>query len=1280
MICPECQTANRDQANFCRRCGSLLVDHCPRCDVSLLPDSDFCDNCGRPLTPATAAGWTVKDDMLRAEAGKLAGPPSQGSGAQAAYPPATVHRTQPDAPSQNLGGSLVPHLDQYIPKELREKLNAARAQGGMVGERRVVTMLFCDVKGSTAAAEQLDPEEWTEIINGAFEHMIKPVYRYEGTVARLMGDGILAFFGAPIAHEDDPQRAVLAGLDIVAGLGPYREEVRLRNRIDFDVRVGINTGTVVVGTVGSDLRMEYTAMGDAVNLAARMEQTAQPGTVQIAEETHRLVAPLFEIEDLGSIEVKGKAKPVAAYRALERKAIPGRLRGLDGMALPMVGRERARYKLSVAMEQVLNGNGQIVCITGDVGLGKSRLIEEQHREWEKALGQMSSGADEQSQNSARWFETFSLSYETTRPYSLFKHLLRQVCGATQGDPPAILRQKLATFISEIVPTTQQDQVTRVLESLFGLRQENGGALEGETFKTQLYETITSLVSLWFKDTPGVIVCDDVQWSDPASVDLLMHLFQLSDRLPLLIICALRPDRQSPGWQIKTTADREFHYRYTEIQLEPLSKEESLTLVSRLLNNDQLPESLRESILAKAAGNPFFIEEVVRALIDGESVLPRQNGEGWELSPGFESGKMAIPDSLQSLLMARIDRLDESQRHTLQLAALIGRSFYYRVLKLISQVSGESEDSQVGMLDRHLGDLQRMELITQAARLPELEFIFRQALVQESAYKTILHKQRREYHRKVGEALESLFPEHLDEHTIMLAHHYTEAGDYERALKYHTLAADTAYRLYANTEAVEHYTQALEAAENSSATSAQLIHLRARRGRALELNARLQEAVENYETMRREALQLGAEEMQLAALVPLATLYCTPTSIYNLELGESLSQQALQLAQDLENKPAEAKILWNLLNVNRFSGRTQEALEYGERALTIARELDLREQIAFTLNDLCHLYNRIGQYDMTKTALQETQVLWRELDNLPMLADSLSTASYVYTFTGDYDQAIAYSEEALRTSEAIQNIWGISYSQWVIPKVYWERGAPDRAIQVMKDSIYYSEKAGFVVAQVYTRSDLAIMYAELGDVTQGLEIAQQAMTIAEKSHLQLLPYNLSQLARIHLMNENPLAAEQAVEAVRIDDRPIHLNLPDMPIVAECELLLHRGEFKEAIHVLQQRLEALRSYGLKAFLPETMYLLGKAQRQAGHLNEAISTLEEGLKVSRSLGARWMEWQILAALAGMTTGKQAVRRQAEALEIVNAIAENVSASDLHQSFINRPDVKKLMESELA
>src|SRR3954452_15014200 len=328
-------------------------------------------------------------------------------------------------------------LDPFLPRELLAKLEAARAGRAMEGERRVVTMLFCDVKGSTAMAETMDPEDWTEIMNGAFERLIAPVYRYEGTLARLMGDAIFAFFGAPIAHEDDPQRAVGAGLDIISGCDSYKGDGRARHGLDLDVRVGIHTGPVMVGQVGSDLRLEYTAMGDAVNVAARMEQTAEPGTVQVTGETSRLVESVFEVERRGAIEVKGKAEPVEAYTVLRRRHTHGANREMRDS--PLIGRIRELDELTRAIEEAQAGRGRIVSIVGEAGLGKSRLIAEARAEWDRRMPD--AHTDEELH---RGWETWQcVSYDATRPYSQYRRRVARVAGIDDTDPPEVVRTKLA---------------------------------------------------------------------------------------------------------------------------------------------------------------------------------------------------------------------------------------------------------------------------------------------------------------------------------------------------------------------------------------------------------------------------------------------------------------------------------------------------------------------------------------------------------------------------------------------------------------------------------------------------------------------------------------------------------------------------------------------------------------------------------------------------------------------------------------------------------------------
>jgi class 3 adenylate cyclase len=323
-------------------------------------------------------------------------------------------------PSEQAQDISLNKIQDNLPRELLAGMKAAQVPGDKPGERRVVTMLFCDVKGSTEAAEKLDPEEWAEIINGAFEYMISPIYQYDGTVARLMGDGILALFGAPTAHEDDPVRAILAGLDIVTGIGAYRREIQNRYEIDFNVRVGINTGRVVVGAVGSDVHHEYSALGDAINVAARMEQSASPGTVLITEDTYKLVSPLFEFEELGGLLVKGKKEPVQAFRVIGRIAEPGRMRGISGIQTPLVGREMELQFLQEGSTSLGEGQGGIRFLIGEAGIGKSRLLREIQTLWK--VDQSTQGT----KSSFSWIYLTTASYEERDPYGVLKNLLRSL--------------------------------------------------------------------------------------------------------------------------------------------------------------------------------------------------------------------------------------------------------------------------------------------------------------------------------------------------------------------------------------------------------------------------------------------------------------------------------------------------------------------------------------------------------------------------------------------------------------------------------------------------------------------------------------------------------------------------------------------------------------------------------------------------------------------------------------------------------------------------------------
>jgi class 3 adenylate cyclase/tetratricopeptide (TPR) repeat protein len=1220
---------NPEGAKFCLNCGTALAAACSNCGTQLAPGAKFCHNCGRPV---------------------------EGAGGEA-------------------------RLKKYIPQELLTKLESAQKSRNTEGERRIVTVLFCDVKGSTAMAEKLDPEEWAEIMNGAFERLITPVYRYEGTVARLMGDAILAFFGAPIAHEDDPQRAVLAGLGIVEGIQPYREQIKRERGLDFNVRVGINTGLVVVGEVGSDLRVEYTVMGDAVNLAARMEQTAQPGTVQISGNTHKLIAPLFEFESLGGIEVKGKAEPVPAYQVLKPKASPGRLRGIEGLNAPLIGRDQELATLKRVADDLRRGRGGIVCLIGEAGLGKSRLLSEMRTIWEAAA--RSTGQP------AYWNESRGVSYDTTRPYGQFQQILRQSVGALESDSPEVIHEKIARTLEALsAPPEQIQRTSRVLEVMLAVeRGTDRLPAEGEQLKRELFQAMLNAWRSWAADAPVAFVFDDLHWADPASVELLQHLFQLAAEAPILFLCAFRPDHQASSWQVKHKAETGYARHYTEIVLSPLSTEDSGLLVNSLLTISDLPPKLRESILQKSEGNPFFVEEVVRMLIDNGAVVRDADASGrlhWRTATDVDALRLSIPGNLQALLLARIDRLEEETRRTLQLAAVIGRSFYYRVLKMISEAADE--------LDRQLGALQKAELIQEAARQPEIEFIFRHALTQEAAYSSILLKRRREFHRRVGETLEQLFGDRLDEYASLLGHHFYEAGD-ARAQKYYTLAGDAAARLYANTEAAAHYTRALEVAKRGEASIEQLSHLYLSRGGALELNAMYVEALADYDEMEKVAAERNDRQMVFAALMARAKLFATPSPVQNSALARTVLEQALILARDLNDRAAECRVLWNLMLVIVWGGGDQrQAMAYGEGSLALARELNssalppsgvaeraLREQLAFTLNDLTYPYMALGQRARAHEVLTEAITLWRELGTRPMLADSLSLSIHFHILSGHYDQAIAAADEALSISRAIDNQWGQASSRVYISYAYLDRGEMDQAMQIMQEAMRLGEQTGLLFASIIPATDLAWVHASLGAVEQGLALARRAQASEEKVQLPFLrAYPFVALAHLHLAQGDLAAAEAALLDLKrkLPKEGMHWFIPMFMPLVEGELALAGHDGERALTLMNEQIDYLKRTETYFFASDALHLKAKALLALGRADEAGEALVQARTEAERVGSRRSLWPILLDLSRLEAGRgnraeaQALRQQAR--EVVEFIAGNISDSELRASFLSLEDVQ--------
>jgi class 3 adenylate cyclase len=576
-------------------------------------------------------------------------------------------------------------LRASAPAPLVEKMRSAR----MTGERKPVTALFADVVGSTTLAEQMDPEDWTAMMNEVFELMSGAVFRYEGTIAQLQGDAMLAFFGAPVAHEDDPERAVLAALDMLAATDEFARQLMATHGIDFRIRTGVNTGPVMVGNVGSDLRYEYTALGDAVNVAARMQAAAQTGTILITETTRRLTGDTFELEDLGAIEVKGKTEPVHAFRVIGRKAAPASRRGLVAVGLdsPMVGRDEPLRRLEALFEVVRAGRGRVAFVVGEPGIGKSRLLAELRARvtlaGPGAEGPVPAAATAQDAL-VTWVEGRCVSYGRNLPYHLLIDIVRSMLDipfvGSEAETRATLDRELASLLGS---EREWDADTApYLAHLLALPLRPDEAeranLEGETIQGRYVAAAHRLLRALAARGPVVLVCEDLHWADPASIEVVRQLMPLASQLPILFLAALRADTDSAGWALIGQARELFGDALTELRLEPLSEAESRTLVANLLEIESLPDHVREVILSRAEGNPFFVEEVVRMLIERGVIVAR--GDQWVATA--EVGTVEIPETLHGLLLARIDQLPDPAKRSLRVAAVIGRQFPLRVLERI----------------------------------------------------------------------------------------------------------------------------------------------------------------------------------------------------------------------------------------------------------------------------------------------------------------------------------------------------------------------------------------------------------------------------------------------------------------------------------------------------------------------------------------------------------------------------------------------------------------------
>ncbi len=1216
MNCPNCQAENQAAARFCAQCGAALAQACAHCGATLQPGARFCHQCGQPVA-ATAP------------AAPLGSPPG---------------RVPEDI------------LQRYIPKELLARLEAAQRSHLMVGERRVVTILFCDVKGSSLAASRMDPEEWAEIMNGAFTHMIRPVYRYEGTVARLQGDGLLAFFGAPIAHEDDPQRAVLAGQQIVEAVHTYGQEVRQRWGIDFEVRVGINTGLVVVGEVGSDLRVEYSALGDAINMAARMEQTAEPGNVQVAEATYKLVAPLFDFEAIGNLEVKGRETPLTAYRVLGRKTEPGSLRGLPGLSAPLIGRQAEMESLQAALGQLLLGNGGILAIIGEAGLGKSRLVAEFRR---AVLAEAVPGL--------HWLEGRSLSYEASTPFApflfLFKRFFELPSGRGEREIFACIQNRLETLFPG-----RGEEIAPFFATLLGIALEPEAFervryLEPPALRSQIFTHVGGLIERLLAAGPVILNLDDLHWMDPTSLELLQSLLPLARRAPLLVILAFRPARPEEGIDLDYIAGREVPQNYQPIHLRPLEEGESRALVGSLLTIEDLPESVRQKILEKSEGNPFYIEEIIRSLLDGGFIV-RENGT-WRATRAIQS--IALPGTLAGVITSRLDRLDETTRHIVQAASVIGREFTVELLtRVVETPTG---------LPASLEILLRREIIREKG---PRQYSFKHALTQETAYQSILLSNRRELHRRSAEAWIALGADSPGE----IARHLLEARLPGRALPYLVQAGDRAARSYATPEAIGYYRQALEI--RSAAGDPELLRQAFEGlGNALSFANQIPAAQAVYQEMLSEAEASGNLPMQISALNKLGGI--TALRLGRFTEAEVFLARSEKLSREYEEKSGVPEMSLIRCQMCTARGDFEGVIQHMDEVVQIGQETGSREHLMLGLEHISTSLVYLARFAEAQEKALEALALAREVGNQEEEAWLLGLALALCALSrGDIEEARASLDEGLQIASKIGSLLPQITSAYLLGEIARWQGDYERALSFGYRSLEAASplEAHMPFMVVPPLGSLGMTY---------LEISEEFREKIGEFHLhalRLLEHPAGAAAGGTAWADLGLCAlslgdEKVAEAMiekGLNHPNMFMRLERPRHLAGAALLASaRGEHDRACQLAVEARSYAEERRIRYHLPFTSLILGRVLAVKGEHGRALDALERAESEALALGMRPIALQArhIAAGAWAVGGepRRADQQRAAAQEMASEIAGSFNDENLRQAYLQNLKRKRVL-----
>jgi class 3 adenylate cyclase/tetratricopeptide (TPR) repeat protein len=1105
MKCPRCQHENPQEARFCEECATPLARTCSNCGTSLSATAKFCHACAHPV----AGG---------------AGTPSRSP-------------------------------DSYTPKHLAEKILTSKT--ALEGERKQVTVLFADLKGSMELLADRDPEEARKILDPVLERMMEAVHRYEGTVNQVMGDGIMALFGAPLAHEDHAVRACYAALRMQESVAQYAEGVFRSYGVPIQIRVGLNSGEVVVRAIGSDLHMDYTAVGQTTHLAARMEQMAMPSTILLAPATLQLAEGYVQVAVRGPVAVKGLPAPVEIYALTGVSALRSRLHATAARGLTrFVGRDAEIELLRRALAHAEAGHGQLVAIVGEPGVGKSRLVHEfthSHRTQDWLI-----------------LEAGSVSYGKATSYLPVIDLLKAYFKVQDRETHREIREKLTGKLLTLDRTLEPTLPAFLALLDVPVEDAHWQALDPAQRRRRTLDAVKHLLLRECQGQPLLVVFEDLHWIDAETQALLDGLVESLPTARLLLLVNYRPEYQH-GWGRKTY--------YSQLRLDALPPESTSELLSALLGDDPPLEPLKRLLVKR--GNPFFIEENIRTLVETGALTGERGAH--RLTRSIQA--IEVPATVQVILAARIDRLPADDKQLLQMAAVIGKDV---PLVLLHAVAEAAEDA----VQRGLTHLQAAELLYETRLFPDPEYTFKHALTHEVTYGTLLQDRRKTLHARIVGAIERSYPDRLTEHVERLAHHALRGEAWDKALDYFRQAGQKAASRSAHREALRCFEQAREALDHLPESRETLV---------VGIDLRLD--------LRHSLLALG-----------------------EVERTGGLLEEARALAEALDDRPRLARILFGSSNYFRISGDPHRALESARRALAIAEILEDVSLKVSASYELAMAWASLGEYrkaaDTQRTiieSIEDDRLLKRGGPGITSVHSRTWLAINLATL-GEFREATARAEEALGLAEAAGYDFSLMHACLAVGAVHARQGTPEKAIPSLERSVRIGESGGLGLIMPNIAAALGSAYVLSGRFSEAVTLLERARDRTAGRTLGGHALLLAQLGEAYLpvgrIDEAGEAARQACELARKRNER-GSEAWAMRLLGEIHARQDPPNVERAEAAYVEAIARAEELGMRPLVAHCHLGLGKLSRRTGKEDQARKHLTTAMAMYREMDMRfWLE----------------------------------------------------------